>query len=243
VWSKVDHRIRGEIRCTANLYPLGLFRTLGHLRHVNRFFEDAAAGRLPAVSLVDPDFATCSEENPQDIHRGESFAAEVIEAVMNGPGWPDTLLIWLYDEHGGYYDHVPPPAAVEPDDHLPHSLADDRGVLPWLMRHLRIMPDVGRDDAAGRYDRLGFRVPAVLVSPYARPDTVSSTVYDHTSVLRLIEEKWNLAPLTRRDAEAVAPWECLDLDGPPAFLTPPDLPAPAAPKLWRRPPDPDQTSG
>ncbi|HET9075988.1 MAG TPA: alkaline phosphatase family protein [Acidimicrobiales bacterium] len=243
LWSRLDHRVRGEIRCTANVYPLGFFRTLGHLRHVDRFFSDAASGKLPAVSLVDPDFATCSEENPQDIRRGESFAADVIQAVMDGPAWPETLLIWLYDEHGGYYDHVPPPEAVEPDDQLPHSLAEASGARGWLLRHLGIMSGLRHDDdAAGRYDRLGFRVPAVIVSPYARPDLVSSTAYDHTSVLRLIEEKWNLPPLTRRDAEAVAPWECLDLDGPPAFLKPPDLPEPARPHLWRTAPDPAHTS-
>jgi phospholipase C len=71
---------------------------------------------LPAFSLVDPDFDAYSEENPQDIAKGESFAAEIIKRVMHGPGWPHTLLLWVYDEHGGYYDHVPPPAAVRPDD-------------------------------------------------------------------------------------------------------------------------------
>jgi phospholipase C len=68
----------------------------------------------------------------------------------------------------------------------------------------------------------------VIVSPYARPDFVLHDVLDHTSVLKLIEEKWNLAPLTRRDAAAVSPLGALDLDAPPAFLTPPDLPAPKA---------------
>jgi phospholipase C len=83
------------------------------------------------------------------------------------------------------------------------------------------------DDGSRSYDRLGFRVPAVIVSPYARPGFVDSTVYDHTSVLRLIEDKWNLPPLTRRDAAATAPLAALDLEGEPAFLTPPVLPAPA----------------
>ena len=78
------------------------------------------------------------------------------------------------------------------------------------------------------YDRYGFRVPAVIVSPYARPDFVLHDVLDHTSVLKLIEEKWNLPPLTRRDAAAVSPLGALDLDAPPAFLTPPELPEPKA---------------
>jgi phospholipase C len=74
-------------------------------------------------------------------------------------------------------------------------------------------------------------VPAVAVCPYAKPDYVSSTVFDHTSVLKLIEDKWNLPPLTRRDASAVAPWDLIDLSAPPRFADPPTLPWPAIP--WR----------
>ncbi len=78
----------------------------------------------------------------------------------------------------------------------------------------------------------------MIVSPFARPGFVLHDVLDHTSVLKLIEEKWNLAPLTRRDAAAVSPLGALDLEAPPAFLTPPDLPAPKAgafrPSLTRR---------
>ena len=83
------------------------------------------------------------------------------------------------------------------------------------------------DDGPVSYERYGFRVPAVIVSPYARPGYVCSTVLDHTSVLRLVEEKWNLPALTARDAAANMPLDALDLDGPPAFLEPPSLPEPA----------------
>ncbi|HXQ23399.1 MAG TPA: alkaline phosphatase family protein, partial [Candidatus Acidoferrales bacterium] len=74
---------------------------------MTQFFTDAAAGTLPAVSLVDPNFGDGSEEDPDDIRIGEQFASQVINAAMSGPGWAKTLLVWLYDEHGGYYDHVP----------------------------------------------------------------------------------------------------------------------------------------
>jgi len=70
-------------------------------------------------------------------------------------------------------------------------------------------------------------VPAVIVSPYARPDYVCSEVLDHTSVLRLLQQKWNLPALTARDAAANSPLDALDLDARPAFLTPPCLPEPA----------------
>ena len=71
------------------------------------FFTDAAAGTLPGFCMVEPEYGRADEENPQNIARGEAFAAQVINAVMAGPAWDRTLLIWTFDEHGGYYDHVP----------------------------------------------------------------------------------------------------------------------------------------
>jgi phospholipase C len=199
----IARALESKMQFSADAYPVSLVRHLSHIRGIRRFFRDAAAGTLPALSLVDPSFVDFSEENPQDIQRGERFAATVINAAMHGPGWPRTLLIWLYDEHGGYYDHIPPPPAVEPDD---------------------VRPDIG--DPSARYDRYGFRVPAVIVSAYARPNFVLHDVHDHTSVLRLIETKWNLAPLTARDASANNLLDALDLSKPPPFLEPPELPAP-----------------
>ena len=223
---KVASTVRGNKSFTADLYPLGLARFIRHLRRTQQFFDDAAAGTLPAVSIVDPDFDLYSEENPQDISHGESFAAAVINAVMNGPAWESTLLLWIYDEHGGYYDHVPPPAAVPPDDVPAHNPVLN---LPtWLRAIIKSYAKnvANKDTGPTTYDRYGFRVPAVIVSPHARPDFVLSEVLDHTSVLKLIEEKWNLPALTRRDAAATSPLAALDLDSPPAFLNPPNLPAP-----------------
>jgi len=221
--------VRGNKTFTADLYPFGLARCLLHLSSVDRFFAAADAGTLPAFSLVDPDFIRFSEENPQDIRKGESYAAEVINRVMHGKGWPHTLLIWLYDEHGGYFDHVPPPEAVPPDDVPGKSLlampAWARALLkPFFPQYLASIANL--DTGPVRYDRYGFRVPAVIVSPYARPGYVASQVFDHASVLKLLEAKWNLPPLTKRDAAAAAPLDALDLDAEPAFLIPPALPAP-----------------
>jgi hypothetical protein len=80
--------VKGNKSFTADLYPLGLVRALRHIRTAQQFFADADSGTLPAFSIVDPDFGSFSEENPQDIRQGESFAAEVINRVMHGPGWP-----------------------------------------------------------------------------------------------------------------------------------------------------------
>ena len=226
----VVEAVRGNKSFTADLYPLGLRDSRKHLRTTQQFFADANRGALPAFSIVDPDFTSYSEENPQDIRKGESFAAEVINCVMHGPGWPHTLLIWVYDEHGGYYDHVPPPPAPPPDDVEGRSILNLPGWLRACLRPLfgTYIAGVEAEDAGPRgYDRYGFRVPAVIVSPYGRPGYVCSETLDHTSVLKLVEQKWNLPPLTRRDAAAASPLGALDLDGPPAFLNPPALPAPS----------------
>ncbi len=229
----VLNRVIGNKSFTADVYPLGLARCVLHLRTAKRFFADADAGTLPAFSLVDPDFGRFSEENPQDIARGESFASEVINRVMAGPAWPHTLLIWLYDEHGGYYDHVPPPQAVPPDDVPAHNY--QLNLPSWLRTLLR--PVLGKafadleniDAGPTDYTRYGFRVPAVIVSPYARPGYVCGRTLDHTCILALIEQKWNLPALTRRDAAAGSFLDALDLDGEPTFATPPALPAPSLP--------------
>ncbi len=174
---------------------------------INRFFADAAAGTLPSVSFVDSNIVTGDEEGPEDIQLGEAFVSSVVQAVMNGPAWPRTMLIWTYDEHGGYYDHVPPPPAIPPDAILPR---------------ITVPPD-----QPGSYDRYGFRVPTVVVSPHGRRDFVSHNVYDHTSILKTIERKWNLPAMTYRDANAEDLFDCLDLKGRPPFLEPPHLAAPA----------------
>src|SRR5205085_594280 len=116
-----------------------------------------------------------------------------------------TLLIWTFDEHGGYYDHVPPPAAIKPDNISP-DFHDPTG-------------------APAAYDRYGFRVPTVIVSPYARKNYVSHVVHDHTSILKLIETKWNLPALTYRDANADDLLDSIDFDHQ-AFRDPPTLPEP-----------------
>jgi hypothetical protein len=129
----------------------------------------------------------------------------VVNAVLRSPAWPRTLLVFLYDEHGGDYDHVPPPAAIPPDS---------------------IAPDLGHDDVPGGYDTYGPRVPAVVVSPYARRNAVTNVVHDHTSILATIEAKWNLPALTYRDANAATLVDFLDLRQP-SFAEPPALAAPS----------------
>ena len=175
---------------------------------IDDFYADAAAGTLPQVSFVDPIFiAQANIENdehpPSNVQVGENFVAQVINALFGSPQWPHAALFLDYDEHGGFYDHVPPPAACAPDD---------------------IPPMLSPTDEQAGFDHYGIRVPAMVVSPYARPHYVSHKVYDHTSVLRFIETRFDLPALTRRDANA-DPMLRLFKFSRPAFLTPPTLPA------------------
>jgi len=189
------------------LYPRTLVDHPGHIEPMSAFYRDCSTGSLPAVSLVTPDLFVISEGETQDVQLGEAFTADIVDAVLHSPHWAQTVLIITYDENGGYFDHVPPPAAVPPDD---------------------IRPDIDvPPDQPGGYDRLGFRVPTIVVAPFAKADHVSHVVYDHTSILKTIERKWNLPALTRRDAAAHDLLDFLDLTAPPAFLIPPDLPQPA----------------
>ena len=143
--------------------PLPISRPFG------AFLTARATGSLPEVSFVDPRFideqsGTSNDEHPHaDIRNGEAFLNLVYSAVALSPAWRNTVLIINFDEWGGFFEHVAPSAA-------PIPLADQ---------------------AAGNQDGLrGSRVPCLIVSPFARRGFVSSTVFDHTSVLRLIEWRW-----------------------------------------------------
>ncbi|MGA8744536.1 MAG: alkaline phosphatase family protein [Solirubrobacterales bacterium] len=174
----------------------------------------AAVASLPSVvkdalRLVGADFQDFppaeTEEDPQDMYWGEAWAHKVIEAVIRSPVWSRTLLIYTYDEHGGYYDHVAPSEAIAPDD---------------------IASKLEPGDPPGGYDIYGPRVPAVVVSPYSRPGGVSEKICDHTSILATIESKWNLPALTNRDANAETVMDFLDVTNA-ALLNPPPIDGPS----------------
>ena len=175
----------------------------------SQFFTDAAAGRLPSFTFLDENMGVDSQENPQNMVNGEAVLSQVVHALGTSPAWDKTLFVVTYDEHGGYYDHVPPPVALAPDD------------IPLLLKP--------GEQAYDGFSRYGFRVPAVVVSPYARPGHVTHVVHDHTSILAMVERKWNLPALTLRDANANDLTDFLDLGAlaarRPTF--------PALPKLAR----------
>jgi phospholipase C len=194
-----------------NLYPTSdATYDSTHVESITQFVADARAGKLPSFTFIDPDYGNTSQENPQNISKGETFLQTVVEAIGSSPLWRKTVLIVTYDEHGGYYDHVPPPVALAPDTVAPVTSPGEQ--------------------AYDGFRRYGFRVPSLVVSPYAKQDYVSHMVYDHTSVLAFLERKFNLPALTKRDANANDLFDFLDLTamakGQPTF---PEMPSLAKP--------------
>jgi len=178
---------------------VGLFRPLatkdrGSFATIAQYTHDTAAGTLPQVAFLDSDYEANEDEHPaDDIRIGEAWVAERINSLLASPAWSRSALFFTYDENGGFYDHVAPPRACLPD-----------GIDPELLV----------TDVAGTYDRLGFRVPFIAISPFVKHHYVSHQTYDHTSLLKFIETKWNLPALTRRDANAHGLLELFDFAHP-----------------------------
>ena len=191
-------RVYGEETHLASLTwllhrPLRKHKFKHCFRRFKHFQSDCAKGTLPAYSFLEPR----SLMNPNDMHppfwlhphvassvlAGEVFVKEVYDAVRRGKSWDRTLLVITFDEHGGLYDHVPPPTNATPPDEA--SIPGDEGFL---------------------FDRFGLRVPTVFVSPYVEEGTVvraaGETPFDHTSIIKTICERWDLEGLTERDKSA-----------------------------------------
>jgi phospholipase C len=177
------------------LYPF--FKT--HFFSLSDFYEDAANGTLPAYSFIEPNMMHghndmhppvnallkgFSSDPPSSLLGGEALLATIYDAVRtsstpDGSNFANTLLLVAFDEHGGTYDHIPPPPAPPPD---PASPAGQMGF---------------------RFDRSGIRIPTLAISAYIDPRTVINAEYGNTSLIRTLRERWPLgAPLTARDATA-----------------------------------------
>jgi len=141
---------------------------------IKNFFTDVRdEKRFPSFTFIEPKYFGADQDDdhpPHNVFKAEKLIADVYNAIRSNPDlWESTLLVVVYDEHGGFYDHVEPPAAIPPDDHREE----------WT------------------FDRLGVRVPAILVSPWVGAG-VEKTIFDHTSLLKYLTDKWNLGPLGRR---------------------------------------------
>ena len=185
----------------------------GRFRGFDQFSNDVAD---PAFSksyvFIEPDwhafshFRCGNSQHPMDdVTRGEKLLKQVYEAIRNSPHWENSLLIVTYDEHGGFYDHVPPPVAVAPGDTVTE-------------------PENNRYNF--NFQQLGVRVPTVVISPLIPRGVIDHRIYDHTSILSTIERIFGLKNLTERDGTAQEVSPLLSLTVPRTDM-PKTLPAPA----------------
>jgi phospholipase C len=172
-------------------------------QQVDQLFLDAKNGNLPDFAFIDPraginmsmGLAGNDQHPDHDVAVGEDYMRDIYEALRNSPQWNETLLIITYDEHGGFYDHVPPPQGVPPP-------GDNESSFP---------------DTGVQFDRLGIRVPMLLVSPWVPKGAVQThppqdqkpfenSEYEHSSIIattrKLLRVLNGTAPLTKRDAWA-----------------------------------------
>jgi phospholipase C len=181
------------------------------LKRFHKFFDDLDDGELAAYTFIEPryfDFhqwKAADQHPPHDVRYGEYLIAEVYEALRSSQYWEKCLLVVLYDEHGGFYDRVPPPGSVpNPDGKVATNPPFD-------------------------FTRLGARVPAVLVSPRVEKGKIDSTLYEHASIPATLRTLFDLPePLTARDAAANTFNKNLTLDTARTD-TPETLPVPGEP--------------
>ncbi|HEV3235200.1 MAG TPA: alkaline phosphatase family protein, partial [Candidatus Dormibacteraeota bacterium] len=219
IWDRVAAAGLTGLYYSADVPFIGLWGTkyASITRTTANFLADCAAGNLPNLAFVDPSFedegtGTSVDDHPHaDIRAGEAFIGQIYQAVRSSRQWNKTVMVLNYDEWGGFYDHVVPPKVIDtttrPVGSGPH-------------------PD---------YRQLGFRVPNVIISPFSTKGRVVHNdgfgPFEHTSVLKMVEWRWGLSPLTDRDKNARNLAEMLDFnlqrtDTPtiPTVIPPPRLP-------------------
>jgi phospholipase C len=161
-------------------------RIQGNVRNIKEFYDDLASPNadtlLPQVVFIERATYTALDEHPlNNIQTGSAVVQNMLTALFNSAAWPDSVFILSYDEGGGLYDHVPPIIVTPPDN-------------------LTSPTDLKQGDIDALFNTTGFRVPVVVVSPWSKPQTVIHLKTDYTSILKLIEERFNVPPLTQRDA-------------------------------------------
>ena len=210
---------------------------------VTQFAVDAANGTLPQFALIEASSAASLDEHPNnsdtstpaDVQAGANYAAGLINDLMASPNWTDSAMIFTYDEWGGFYDHVPPQPATPPGDYL----------SPFDLVPGDICDKAGQDLGVGTCDFAwtGYRVPLIVISPYSVKNFVSHNVRDTTAVLKMVETRFGLPPLTARDGSQMDMTEFFDFVNKP-WATPPAPPAQiesgqcslVPPASWKDPP-------
>lgn len=189
-----------------------------HLVPIAQYFTDVQNGTLPQVAMIEPaspagldEHGSDSDQYPINIQLGAQYVESLINALMKSKSWKDSVFILTYDEAGGLYDHVPAHTTVNPD-----------GIKPVDLQPGDICTATTGPNCDFTYT--GYRVPLLVVSPYARKHYVNHTASDYTAILKLIETRFGLASLTKRDAAQQNMTAFFNFNYPP-WTTPPTPPA------------------
>ena len=185
---------------------------------ISEYTTDLQNGTLPQVAFIEPasdagldEHPSDSDARPENIQKGAAYAASLINALMQSSSWHSSALFLTFDESGGLYDHVSPQPTVSPDGIRPVDLEPGD-------------PCTTTSGPTCDFTYTGDRVPLIVISPYAKTHYVSHTVADYTAMLKFIETRFNLPPLTKRDAAQIDMTEFFDFQAPP-WWTPPTPPA------------------
>ena len=174
----------------------------------SQFSTDVANGTLPQVAMIEGGYSSGLDEHPDsNVQGGAQYVSSLINNLMNSVSWQDSVFILTYDEGGGLYDHVPPQPAVNPD-----------GIAPVDLLPSDVCAGVGGANCDFNYT--GFRVPLIVVSPFTKKNYVSHTVADYTAILTLIEKRFGIPPLTKRDAAQMDMTEFFDFQNVPWWIPP-----------------------
>jgi phospholipase C len=224
-----------------------------HIAPISQYFIDVQNNTLPSFAYIEANFGH-GDEHPgsgQSILSGQAQISNIVNSLMSSPSWGDSALFFTFDEGGGPYDHVPPvpghtnqntssalaglegdiaPIAVNPDGFLPCQ-PTTAGVFT---NHCDLRPtspgahpaDAANAGHSGFGAQLGFRVPNMIVSPFARRHYVGHTAMDHTAIIHFVEERFGLPALTNRDAAQPNLLDFFDFTGKPWATPPTGIPAP-----------------
>jgi phospholipase C len=207
---------------------------------ISQYFTDLQNNTLPQVAYIDPGFKTGQDEHPgvgESIQAGAAFTTSLITALMNSSSWKDSAFIMAFDEGGGLYDHVAsmvdgqqifavngpstgqPVTTVGPypGDATAQHVPNPDGIPP------QDLFTSNPPDPPGDFNRTGFRVPMIVVSPFSKKNYVSHTPADSTAILKMIETRFGLPSLTKRDAVQIDMSEFFDTVNVP-WATPPTVP-------------------
>jgi phospholipase C len=186
---------------------------------VSQYFTDVSNGTLPQVALIEPPSDAGLDEHPSDtdipnppnIQMGAQYVASIINALMKSSSWTSSAFILTYDEFGGFYDHVPPHPTVSPD-----------GIPPQDVKSGDVCYNTPTRPTCD-FTYTGYRVPLIVISPFTKKNYVSHTPADYTAILKLIETRFGLPSLTKRDAAQMDMTEFFDFVNVPHW-TPPTPP-------------------